>query len=174
MPLLEMSNQLEGTILDATALIDFVYLGDWEWLKKQYGPLYIAQELLDSDNLEVETREMAVKHLTPICLETEAMFKSFLNFSLEAPLLSIADRSTLALAQHRVLLCASDDGLMVETCKKHNIPYTRTLRLLTEMVKNNYKTVTQVKEYVKMLIEKRGKHISPKVLNTWYQDLGKI
>ena len=47
---------LNGTILDATALIDFRWLDEWEWLKKYYSPLYIAQEVLDSDNLEPATR----------------------------------------------------------------------------------------------------------------------
>lgn len=42
-----------GTILDATALIDFRWLDEWEWLQKHYSPLFIAQELLDSDRLEL-------------------------------------------------------------------------------------------------------------------------
>lgn len=167
-------SSLEGMILDATALIDFVYLGDWDWLKKHYNPLCIAQEVLDSDNLESKTREVATKHLTPIVLDTEAMFQSLINFSREAPLLSIADRSTLAIAQHRFLLCASDDGLMVKTCQKHSIPYIRTLRLLTEMVKTEYKTVSEVKVMAQMLIETRGKHISKQVIKDWYQDLEAI
>jgi hypothetical protein len=161
-------------ILDATALIDFVYLGNWDWLKTYYAPLYIAQEVLNSDNLEPQTKEAAAKHLTPIILDTEAMFQSLFDFSLEAPLLSIADRSTLAIAQHQLLLCASDDGLVVETCKKHSIPYIRTLRLLTEMVKTQYKTVAAVKTMAKMLIETRGKHISQQVIQTWHQELDTI
>ncbi len=48
-----------GTILDATALIDFRYLDEWEWLQRHYQPLYIAQEVLDSDHLEQSTRETA-------------------------------------------------------------------------------------------------------------------
>lgn len=172
--MLELSSELTGTILDATALIDFEFLADWDWLKKHYPPLYIAQEVLDSDNLEPRTRITAEKYLTPICLDTEAMFASFSQFYVEAPLLSIADRSTLAIAQHRFLLCASDDGLLVKTCEKHNIPYTRTLRLLLEMVKSKYKTVEQVREDVETLIYKRGKRISVKVLNSWYKDLDLI
>lgn len=140
---------LEGMILDATALIDFVYLGEWNWLENYYDPLCIAQEVLDSDNLEPKTREVAAKYLTPIVIDTEAMFQSLIDFSREAPLLSIADRSTLAIAQHRFFLCASDDGLVVETCRKHSISYIRTLRLLTEMVKTNYKTVSEVKQWHK-------------------------
>jgi len=170
----EPSRKRSGMILDATALIDFVYLGEWKWLEKHYDPLCIAQEVLDSDNLEPKTREVAAKYLTPIVLDTEAMFQSLIDFSMEAPLLSIADRSTLAIAQHRFLLCASDDGLVVETCRKHSIPYVRTLRLLTEMVKTNYKTVSEVKEMAKMLIETRGKHISKQVIENWYLDLDAI
>ncbi len=36
-----------GTILDATAIIDFRWLNEWEWLKQNYSPLYVAQEVLD-------------------------------------------------------------------------------------------------------------------------------
>lgn len=172
--MLSPESSLEGMILDATALIDFVYLGEWNWLEKYYNPLCIAQEVLDSDNLESKTREVATEHLTPIILDTEAMFQSVINFAREAPLLSIADRSTLAIAQHRFLLCASDDGLVVKTCQKHSIPYIRTLRLLTEMVKTEYKTVSEVKAMAQMLIETRGKHISKQVIKDWYQNLEAI
>lgn len=170
----EVSNPVEGMILDATALIDFVYLDDWDWLKNHYAPLYIAQELLDCDRLEPETREMAAQHLTAIVLDTEAMFVSFVNFAVEFPLLSIADRSTLALAQHRFLLCASDDGLVVETCQRYDIPYVRTLKLLTQMVRTRHKTVLQVKQAAQMLMETRGKYVSPKVLQVWERDLNAI
>ena len=174
MPSPEPSGNYDGMILDATALIDFVYLEEWGWLKQHYAPLYIAQEVLDSDNLESTTREAATKHLTPMVLDTEAMFQSLIDFLREAPLLSIADRSTLAIAQHRFLLCASDDSLVVKTCEKHSIPYIRTLRLLTEMVKTKHKTVSEVKAMAQMLIETRGKHISKQVINDWYQDLEAI
>lgn len=167
----DLSRDFDGIILDATALIDFEFLGDWDWLKTHYAPLYIAQEVLDSDNLTPQTRNTAAAYLTPICLDTEEMFASFMRFGLDAPLLSEADRSTLALAQHRFLLCASDDGLMVQTCEKYSIPYTRTLRLLSEMVKTKYKTVAQVKKDVQVLIEQRGKRISKSVLNGWYRGL---
>jgi len=50
---------LNGTILDATALIDFRWLNEWRWLQQNYSPLYIAQELLDSDQLEPPTRQAA-------------------------------------------------------------------------------------------------------------------
>jgi hypothetical protein len=94
-----------GTILDATALIDFRYLDEWEWLQQYYQPLYIAQEVLDSDHLEQSTRETAKKYLIPLPLETEEMFASFLEFGNKAPLLSEADRATLVLARHLLLLC---------------------------------------------------------------------
>jgi len=167
----ELSKSFDGIILDATALIDFEFLGDWDWLRTQYAPLYIAQEVLDLDNLTPSTRAAAAKYLTPISLDTEEMLRSLMLFGLEAPLLSLADRATLALAKHRFLLCASDDGLVVATCERYAIPYTRTLRLLSEMVKTHYKTVAQVKRAVQILIEKRGKHISKTVLRAWYQDL---
>jgi hypothetical protein len=87
---------LNGTILDATALIDFRCLNEWGWLQQHYSPLYVAQELLDSDQLEPPTRQAANQYLTPLTLSTEEMFASFLEFSVRAPLLSVADRSTIA------------------------------------------------------------------------------
>ncbi len=95
---------LNGTILDATALIDFRWLNEWEWLKKHYSPLYIAQEILDSDNLEPVTRQAAREHLKPL-------------------------RTT----QH--------------------------------------KTAREVITMADTLIEKRGKHIAPRVLADWKKSL---
>lgn len=156
-----------GTILDATALIDFRWLDEWEWLQKHYSPLYIAQELLDSDRLELDTRQTANQYLTPLSLETEEMFASFIEFRLREPLLSIGDRSTLAIAQTQFLLCASDDGLLIEICQEYGIAYTRTLRLLTEMVQTGHKTAAEVIVMANLLIKERGKHIAPKVLTDW-------
>lgn len=164
---------LNGTILDATALIDFRYLNEWEWLQQHYSPLYIAQELLDSDQLEPPTRQAANQYLTPVTLSTEEMFASFLEFGVRAPLLSIADRSTIAIARHELLICASDDGLVIKTCEAYGITYTRTLRLLSEMVETAHKTVMEVKAMADMLIQERGKHISPKVLTDWTTSLQK-
>ncbi len=164
---------LNGTILDATALIDFRYLNEWEWLKQHYSPLYIAQELLDSDQLELPTRQAANQYLTPVALSTEEMFASFLEFGVRAPLLSIADRSTIVIARHELLICASDDGLVIKTCKVYGINYTRTLRLLSEMVETAHKTVIEVKAMADMLIQERGKHISLKVLTDWTTSLQK-
>ncbi len=135
---------LNGTILDATALIDFCYLNEWKWLQQFYNPLYIAQELLDSDQLELSTREVANQYLTPLTLSTEEMYTSFLEFRVRNPGLSIGDRSTIAIARHQLMICASDDGLVIETCKEYGITYTRTLRLLGEMVKTEHKTVIEV------------------------------
>ena len=162
-----------GTILDATALIDFRWLNQWGWLQKHYSPLYIAQELLDSDQLEPLTRQAANQYLTPLALSTEEMFVSFLEFRDRAPLLSVADRSTIAIARHQLLICASDDGLVVETCKAYGVTYTRTLRLLTEMVESGYKTVIEVMTMADTLIKERGKHISPKILAEWKISLEK-
>lgn len=164
---------LNGTILDATALIDFRYLNEWEWLQHHYSPLYIAQELLDSDQLELPTRQAANQYLTPVTLSTEEMFASFLEFGVRARLLSIADRSTIAIARHELLICASDDGLVIKTCEAYGITYTRTLRLLSEMVETAHKTVIEVKAMADMLIQERGKHISPKVLTDWTTSLQK-
>jgi non-homologous end joining protein Ku len=133
--------------------------------------LYIAQELLDSDQLEPRTRQAANQYLTPLVLSTEEMFASFLEFSVRAPLLSVADRSTIAIARHQLLICASDDGLVVETCKAYGVTYARTLRLLTEMVETAHKTVIEVTAMADTLIKERSKHISPKVLTDWTTSL---
>ncbi|NEP10106.1 MAG: hypothetical protein F6K14_07795 [Symploca sp. SIO2C1] len=162
---------LNGTILDATAIIDFRWLNEWEWLQQHYSPLFIAQEVLDSDRLEVLTREAARRYLAPLTLDTEEMFASFVEFGRKAPLLSIADRSTIAIARHRLLLCASDDGLVVETCKIYDIAYTRTLRLLSQMVATQHKTVAQVITMADGLIKERGKHIAPVILADWRKSL---
>jgi hypothetical protein len=162
---------LNGTILDATALIDFHWLNEWEWLQQHYTPLYIAQELLDSDQLEPPTRQAAHQYLTPLVLSTEEMFASFLEFSMRAPLLSIADRSTIAVARHQLLICASDDGLVIETCKAYNVAYTRTLRLLGEMAETKHKTTIEVITMADALIKDRGKYISSAVLADWKQRL---
>jgi len=163
---------LNGTILDATAIIDFRWLNEWEWLKQHYSPLYVAQEVLESDNLELPTRQAASLHLAPLTLDREEMFVSFLEFGVKAPLLSEADRSTLALARHRLLVCASDDGLVVKTCEQWGIAYTRLLRLLAEMVQTGHKTAPEVKAMVRMLISDRAKRISPAVLEGWERSLG--
>lgn len=93
------------------------------------------------------------------------------NRSQQQNLKSEADRSTLALARHRLLLCASDDGLVIKTCQKSGIAYTRMLRLLTEMVQTDHKTVAEVKAMVQMLIRDRAKRSSPAVLASWEQSL---
>jgi non-homologous end joining protein Ku len=112
--------------------------------------------------LEPPTRQAANQYLTPLALSTEEMFASFREFSVRTPLLSVADRSTIAIARHQLLICASDDGLVVETCKVYGITYTRTLRLLAEMVETGHKTVIEVTTMADSLINERGKHISPK------------
>ncbi|NES22615.1 MAG: hypothetical protein F6K41_27780 [Symploca sp. SIO3E6] len=162
---------VNGTILDATAIINFRWLDEWEWLQQNYSPLFIAQEVLDSDRLELPTREAAGQYLVPLTLDTEEMFASFVEFGIKVPLLSIADRSTIAIARHRLLICASDDGLVVETCKVYGVAYTRTLRLLSEMVATQHKTVAEVIIMADALIKERGKHIAPGILANWRKSL---
>jgi len=62
---------------------------------------------LDSDQLELNTRQTANQYLKPLSLETEEMFASFIEFRQKQPLLSVGDRSTLAIARTQFLLCAS-------------------------------------------------------------------
>jgi hypothetical protein len=162
---------LNGTILDATALIDFCWLNEWEWLQRNYSPLYIAQEVLDSDRLTERTRQSGQDYLTPLTLNTEEMFASFLEFGSQFPLLSIPDRSTIAIARHQLLICASDDGLVVDTCIAYGIAHTRTLRLLSEMVTSQHKTAAEVIEMADSLIEKRGKYIRSEILRQWKRNL---
>jgi len=133
--------------------------------------ILIAQEVLDSDNLEPATRETAREYLQPQSLNSEDMFASFVEFGSRFPLLSAADRSTIAIARHQLLVCASDDGLVINTCKTYEIAYTRTLRLLSEMVVTQHKTAMEVMTMADTLIEKRGKHIAPKVLIDWKRSL---
>jgi predicted nucleic acid-binding protein len=160
-----------GLILDATALIDFCWLGEWEWLQQQYSPLFIAQEVLDSDRLEEATHEAAIQYLEPIALDTEEMFLSFMEFQLKAPLLSEADRSTLALARHRFLLCLSDDSRMITVCEEYSIAYIRMLRLLSQMVQTGHRTVEEAIAMADTLVNERGKWIAPAILESWKRSL---
>lgn len=164
----------EGLILDATALIDFCWLNEWEWLQQQYSPLYIAQEVLDSDRLEVATREAAMCYLEPIALDSEEMFLSFIEFRIKAPLLSEADRSTLALARHRFLLCVSDDRQMIEICEEYGIAYIRMLRLLSQMVQTKHRTVEEVIKMADILVNERGKWIAETILSGWKRSLNDL
>lgn len=156
-----------GLILDTSALIDFTWLDEWLWLQENYSPLHIAQELLESDNLQPDTRQTASEYLQPLIMDTEAMLISFMQFQVEYPLLSEADRATLAIAQHTSLCCATDDNLMVEACKVFGISYTRTLRLIREMVQTGYRTKERAISLAEMLISQRKKWISPAVLEEW-------
>jgi predicted nucleic acid-binding protein len=160
-----------GLILDATALIDFCWLGEWEWLQQVYSPLFIAQEVLDSDRLELPTREAASRHLQPLALDTEEMFLSFMEFKLKAPLLSEADRSTLALARHRFLLCVSDDSRMITVCEEYKINYIRMLRLLGQMVQTGHRSIEEVIVMADTLVKDRGKWIAPAILESWKRSL---
>jgi hypothetical protein len=161
----------EGLILDATALIDFCWLNEWEWLQQQYSPLFIAQEVLDSDRLEEATRQAAIRYLEPLPLDTEEMFLSFVEFQRKSPLLSEADRSTLALARHRFLLCISDDSRMITVCEEYGITYIRMLRLLTHMVRTKHRTVEEVIVMANTLVNDRGKWIASAILEDWKRSL---
>ena len=161
----------KGLILDATALIDFYWLNEWEWLQQQYNPLFIAQEVLDSDRLEEATRKAATQYLEALPLDTEEMFSSFMEFRVSSPLLSVADRSTLALARHRLLLCVSDDSLIVTICKENDIKYIRMLRLLSQMVQTGHKTVEEAIIMADTLIKERGKWIAAATLSDWKRSL---
>lgn len=127
----------EGLILDATALIDFCCLNEWEWLQQYYSPLFIAQEVLDSACVEEATRQAAIRYLEPLRLDTEEMFLSFMEFQRSLPLLSEADRATLALARHRFLLCVSDDNRMITACEEYGITFIRMLRLRSHIVQGD-------------------------------------
>ena len=161
----------EGLILDATALIDFCWLNEWEWLQQQYSPLVIAQEVLDSDRLEEATRQAATQYLEALALDTEEMFSSFIEFRLRTPLLSEADRSTLALARHRFLLCVSDDNLMLTICQEYGITYIRMLRLLSQMVQTGHRTAEEVIVMADTLVKDRGKWIAEAILENWKRSL---
>lgn len=161
----------EGLILDATALIDFCWLGEWEWLQQQYSNLFIAQEVLDSDRLEESTRSAAGQYLKPLALNTEEMFSSFMEFRVRSSLLSEADRSTLALARHRFLLCVSDDSRMITVCEEYGISYIRMLRLLSQMVESGHRTVEEVIDMADTLIKDRGKWIAAAILENWKRSL---
>jgi hypothetical protein len=77
------------------------------------------------------------------------------------------------LARHLLLLCASDDNLVVKICQEYGISYIRTLRLLREMVQTGHKSKVEVKRMAELLIQERGKHIRSSILTNWYNQLGK-
>ena len=117
------------------------------------------------------TLQTATQYLETLALDTEEMFSSFMEFRVSSPLLSEADRSTLALARHRLLLCVSDDSLMVTICKEYDIKYIRMLRLLSQMVQTGHKTVEEVIVMADTLIKERGKWISTAILEDWKRSL---
>ncbi len=63
--------------------------------------------------------------------------------------------------------------MVIKICQEYDIAYTRTLRLLSEMVQTGHKTAAEVMVMADELIGKRGKHIAPKVLTSWQADLSK-
>lgn len=158
-------------ILDANALIDFHWLNEWTWLQENYSPLFISQDVLDVDNLNDRTRQSAIKYLHPLTLGTEEMYDLYRKFKQEFAPIAVADCSTLVIAKQLDFLCGTDDGKMLKICNKYQIKYTRTLRLLKEMYDTGYKTINQILEMKRILIEDRGKWISPQVLSEWQQSL---
>lgn len=80
-----------------------------------------------------------------------------IEFQLKAPLLSEADRSTLALARHRFLLCVSDDSRMITVYEEYGISYIRMLQLLSQMVQTGHRSVEEVIVMADTLVKDRGK-----------------
>lgn len=119
----------KGTILDAAALIDFRCLDEWDWLTQNYDPLFIAQEVLESNFLETPTRQVAQQYLKPLALDTDEMFACFSDLNMSYPLLSIADRSTISIARHQCLICLSGDTVLIEVCQDYDISYIHTSTL---------------------------------------------
>lgn len=94
-----------------------------------------------------------------------------MEFRLRSPLLSEVDRSTLALARHRFLLCVSDDSLMVTICQDYGIAYIRLLRLLSQMVQTGHTAAEEVIVMADALIKDRGKWIASAILSDWKRSL---
>jgi hypothetical protein len=94
-----------------------------------------------------------------------------MEFRVRSSLLSEADRSTLALARHRFLLCVSDDGRMITVCEDYGISYIRMLRLLSQMVQTEHRTVEEVIVMADTLIKDRGKWIAEAILSDWKRSL---
>lgn len=161
----------KSMILDANALIDFHWLKEWKWLQDHYSPLFVSQDVLDFDRLDESARESARKYLKPLTMDTIDIYELYRKFSQEFAPIATADCSTLAIAKHQKLLCGTDDGKMIKICNKYEINYTRTLRLLKEMADTGHKNVAEVLAMKKVLVEERGKWISPKVLLEWEQSL---
>jgi hypothetical protein len=160
-----------GSVLDATALIDFHWIGQWDWLRDQYGPLHVAAELLESDALCPETQETAAQHLATVTMETADELLAFAALGVSEPLLSAADRATVVIAQHREFVCLSDDGLLVRTCGARGVPVFRTLRLLSQMVETGHRTRTEVIAMARRLVDERGKWVAAQVLRAWEASL---
>jgi hypothetical protein len=82
-----------------------------------------------------------------------------------------ADCSTLAIAKTQFLLCGTDDGKMIRICEKYTISYTRTLRLLKEMIETQHKSPDQILAMGRILVEERGKWIKPSLLEEWKRQI---
>lgn len=158
-------------ILDTNALIDFHWLNEWAWLQDNYSPLFVSEDILGIGKLDERTKESAVKYLQPLPLNTEEIYSLYRKFRQEFYPIATADCSTLAIAKQSKLICGTDDGKMLKICNNYQINYIRTLQLLKEMSDTGYRTIAQVLEMKRILIEDRGKWIAPDVLLDWEQSL---
>lgn len=149
-----------GLILDASALVSFMHLQEWSWLKYHYRPLYITQELLQSEHLTPETRQAASRYLQPFVINSEDILASSIQLRTQYPLLSQAERATLAIALDRQLYCATDDALTSQVCQTLNIPWIHTLHLIEEMVQTGNKTPEKATNLVNTLVIQRQKWMS--------------
>jgi hypothetical protein len=168
-----MQNTLpsNGAILDASALIDFHWIGHWEWLEARHGPLYVSSELLASDALDLPTRASATRELVPRTLESGEQLGTFAALLAAEPGLSAADAATVALAHHLPLACITDDQVMVRVCRTRGVVVHRTLALLSEMVIGGYLTKQQAIAEADFLVNERGKWIAPRILGAWKASL---
>ena len=160
-----------GAILDASALIDFHWIGHWEWLAARHGPLYVSSELLVSDALDLPTRETAARELLPRALETSEHWETFAGLLAAEPGLSTADAATVALALHLPFDCVTDDQVMVRVCRERGVGVYRTLALLGEMVTDTHLTQQEAIRAAEFLVNERGKWISPRILEAWKDSL---
>lgn len=160
-----------GTILDSSAIIDFHWLREWDWLAGEYGPLYVSTELVSSDALGKPERSSAEAHLSPLAVDSESGFHTIERLRQEEPGLSLADRATVALALHHSLRCMSDDAHLVTVCRKRGLLVVRTLAVLSAMVDSGHKPAAEVIRLARGLVQNRGKWISPQVLRAWEASL---
>ena len=155
-----------GTVLDGSAIIDFHWLGEWDWLARHFGPLHVSTELLSSDVLGEPEKRSAAAHLTPLVLTAQA-FQTVQQLRVEEPGLSLVDRATVALAIEGSLRCATDDDLLAAVCRKRDVLALGTLSLLRRVVETGHGTPAEVIGIVHGLMRERGKWISHQLFRRW-------